>query len=697
MNNIDQWFERTARRQERAVSLYTSLLTDRIFAYFRYRLRLTLALATARFVLRAAEFLIVFSRFGEAAAHTVMILRIGSFIVNGGWWGLLEIMRERIREFSRSDKREAVEREIGRWLVLAIVTALSLLMIGCVALARLLPSDDDPLGRSYAYLVIIELALGLPVRVLHSGMFATRRIYRPVWSIFAPTIVQLAVMSMGIIFYPAAAIIAAIIMANTINIWITVHYTLQAYQLTGMRPRHQAQYRSLRELFPSIPVRLGIQTTLGGLALRLDGMIVFAIFGIHEFSSQSSERLPIFSAWQDINIFQFFYLILPLLRGASQSVGVFYFDFVRLHRIPALHQFQLKFFHKILWITPAIALFFWALSICLGFLIMPDIPFSFLAIFLSVFLMRSVISAYQIRMFAEGRFLALNTTIMLLFALLWLVWLDGNPASDIIQILAAVITLLIVYINLQHCRDRMTPPLPTLLSLRDWIHTLAQDPEPVLIGRITIPDWIPARQKAATVKIMQQFFNGKGHFAFRSPTAIFFYQRTGQETAEQQPHLALQTSTGGAATRGECLHIAPTPGYAALRHIITEKWLLPSDSGLTAPQNPVDLRAEFLKIFPTGIAADLKTGAGAADIRKLEQNVLAGIWPSATKSLAEGTLILFTSGRWLSAIFDQGQLRLLCILPTEFDASLVKNWVLLVQEWQLDRRTVEGLRYACRY
>jgi len=48
VNDIDRWFERTARRQDRAVSLYASLLTDKLFAYFRYRLSVALVLDTTR-------------------------------------------------------------------------------------------------------------------------------------------------------------------------------------------------------------------------------------------------------------------------------------------------------------------------------------------------------------------------------------------------------------------------------------------------------------------------------------------------------------------------------------------------------------------------------------------------------------------------------------------------------------------------
>ncbi|MGB1226004.1 MAG: hypothetical protein ACPHCN_17945, partial [Mycobacterium sp.] len=194
MNDIDRWFKRTALRENNIVSLYTSLLTGRIFAYFRYRLRYSLLLDTSRFVVHVIEFLILLTSLGGLAAFTVIVLRVGSLIISGGWWGLLELMRERLRAFSRSGEREAAEREIGRWLVLSVVVGSVLTIVLVATLDILLPPDHGVVGHVYAVLVLLELGVRFPVRVLHSGIYATRRIYRPLWSMFAPTLVQILVL-----------------------------------------------------------------------------------------------------------------------------------------------------------------------------------------------------------------------------------------------------------------------------------------------------------------------------------------------------------------------------------------------------------------------------------------------------------------------------------------------------------------------
>jgi hypothetical protein len=523
-------------------------------------------------------------------------------------------------------------------------------------------------------------------------MFATRRIYRPFWSMVAPTAVQLVVIGVGLFLYPSAAIVIAIIASNALGIWITVHYTLRVYRLTGLWPKYGWRH-SDRRLLPSIPGRLGVETTLAGFGLRLDAVVVLAIVGIYGTNTRAFDLTAGFPAWRDVDAFQFFYLVLPLFRGAYECTSVFYFDFVRLRRIPAFRQFRLSFFHRLLWTAPVLALFFWSLAVVLGLFVMRDIPFSFLLALLPLFVVRSLIGTYQIRMFAEGQFRTLIATLVFMAALLWLVWIDVNPASDLVQITAAMITLLIIHINLQHFQDRVDP-LPTLLSLGDWIHTLAEEPGPVRVGEIVIPEWIPSRQKAAAVDLMRQTFDGTGYFAFRSPTTLVFYERTSTGETERQPHLALQTITGGAANRGRCWRKPISNGRDALDVLAAEKWLQPIVAAPAVPDGPEALRSEFLRVFPGGVVLDLETREGRHDIRKLKQRLLAGALPTATRSIEDGTIVAPLSERWLSALSHRGKLRLLFFLPPEFEADQFRSWLRIVKLWHVGGRTTEDVDRA---
>lgn len=676
MNDIDRWFERAARRENRTVSLYASLLTGRIVGYFGYRMRYSLLLDATRYVIHVAEFLIILTSLGGLAAFTVMMLRVSSLIVSGGWWGLLEVMRERLRALAQSGDTDAIEREIGRWLVLSALAGTVVLVGGGVALVVLYPPDQDALGSLYAFLILIELALRMPVRVLHSGMFATKRIYRPLWSLFTPTAISLVVIGVGVFLYPAGAIVIAIIASNAISIWITVHYTVRAYRLTGRWPKIGG--RSIRDLLPSIPPRLGIEATLSGLGLRLDAVAVLLIAGIYSTNTRAFDLTAGYSAWRDVDVFQFFYLVLPLFRGSYEATAVFYFDFVRLRRIPAFRQFRLSFFHMLLWVTPVITLFFWSLAVPLVLWVLPDIPFSFLLALLPLFVLRSLIGTYQIRLFAEGQFRTLNISIVFSAVLFALVWIDVNPASDLVQITAAMIVLLIVHINVQHLRDRTTS-LPTLLSLGDWIRAVAAEQRPVRVGRITIPEWIESPQKADAVRVMRETFDSAGHLAFRSSSNLVFYQRITPDDADSHPHLTLQTVTGGAANRAEILPFATETGRIALDRAIEREWLRPVDGDLST--GPESLTSDFLAAFPDGVAVDLQTRAGRHAARALPHNLVVGLLPAAMKSLGQGDVTIAVSDRWVTPVFFNGNLRVIFVLPDEFDSEQLRRWRRTVHSW----------------
>ena len=363
LNDIDRWFKSTGRTENRVVSLYPSLLTGRTSAYLRYRMRYPLLLSTVQFGAHVAEFFLILSSLGGIAALTVMVLRVGSLAVGGAWWGLLEVMRERLRDFSRAGNRDASEYEIGRWLVLAAVVAVVVTVGAGLALVLFRPSGDHPVAHLYAFLIILELAATFPVRVLHSGVYATRRVYRPPWSVFVAPALQLAVLVVGFYLYPTAAIIISIIAANALGIWITVRYSLEAYRLMGLRPKRPSGQPLWRQL-PRIPLRLGLETTLAGLGMRLDAILVLAIAGVYGTNTRSFDLTAADSAWRHVDAFQFFYLILPLFRGTYESAGIFYFDFVRLRRHPELHEFRWQFSHKLLWLSPGFALYFWARPPC---------------------------------------------------------------------------------------------------------------------------------------------------------------------------------------------------------------------------------------------------------------------------------------------------------------------------------------------
>lgn len=678
-----------------------------------------------RFAVHVAEFFILLSSLGGVATFTVMVLRAGSLLVAGGWWGLLEIMRERLRGFARTGQRERAETEIGSWFFLSVILAVTVTLSGGVALlvAR---AGDDPLGRLYAFLVIVELAIGLPVRVLHSGIYATRRVYKPIASMFAPTVAQLAVLGVGFFYYPTAAIIASIVVSNALSIWITVHYSLEVYRLMGLRPRGgQAVQRRWPHL-PKFPPLLGFQAALSGMSLRLDAVLVLALVGFYGTDTRSFDLTAASAAWRHVDAFQFFYLVLPLFRGTYESAAIFYFDLVRLRSTPVLRQLQLTFFRRLLWVAPVIALFYWSLAAVLGVFVLHDVPVSFLLALIPLFIVRSFIGIYQIRLFADGRFGTHIASLVSLVVLLSLVWMEPNPASDLIQITAVMITQLIILIDVQHLRDRRDPPAPVVLPLAEWVRELSGERGPVRTGRLSIGAGVTGKQRSAAIQLATESLAGQGHLGFRSPTAALFYQRCDSQRGDDQrgehqrgpdgqarEELSLTALTGGAVSASAAAGAAAEDGRSALQHLAAAQWLpqraagalpeapdgtpdAPDDHpenserahGVTSSDGYTDdpdaLAGPFRALFTDGIVFDAVTLAGGRDLRGLDEDLLTAALPAAVTSLETGVDMVSVSGRWITPVYRRGELRQLLVLPPDPDKEAVGAWLRTVRHGSAD-------------
>lgn len=657
VNDVDRWFERTARGGRQPVSLYACLLTGRLSAYFAYRLRYPFLITTIRFAVHVVEFFVLLSSLGGVAAFTVMVLRAGSMIVAGGWWGLLEVMRERLRRFAQAGKPDASEREIGSWLFLGTVVAAAVILVAAVMLLVFNVSGNDPVARVYAFLIVVELAIDFPVRVLHSGVYATRRVHKPIWSMFIPILAQLVILVPGLYLYPGLAIVASIIVSNAIGVWLTVHYCVEMYRLTGLRPKLERHH--LWRQLPDIPLRLGLETSLSGLSLRLDAVIVLALVGFYGTSTRAFDLTAGMTSWQRIDAFQFFYLILPLFRGTYESAGIFYFDLVRMRRTPALRELQLLFFRRLLLITPVIAMFFWLLTAGLGVFVLRDVPISFLLALIPMFMARSAIGVYQMRLFAEGRFGTHLATLALLAVLMWLVWINPNPAGDLVQITAAMLLQLVVLIDIQHLRDRRDPPLPPLVSARA-LAGLVAEPASVSVGALDLPASTTSRQRTEIVHLMRETLDGRGHFAFRSPSDLVFCEKA-PGPLPASTALAVQERTGFAAR-------AVRSGGAGSTRV-------------EAPANQDDLADCFRSLFPGGAVFNLETLEGARELRSADSALLATALSTAASSLEDGLAVVPLCGRWITPVFRGATLQLLLIAPDCADPVDLKTWERTVKAW----------------
>ena len=84
-------------------------------------------------------------------------------------------------------------------------------------------------------------------------------------------------------------------------------------------------------------------------------------------------------------------------------------------------------------------------------------------------------------------------------------------------------------------------------------------------------------------------------------------------------------------------------------------------------------------------------------MRNLSPSVLAGVLPSAMKSLQDGSHVVWVSGRRLSPIFFEGRLRLIFLLPPDAANEQLQRWLQTVRAVDVGSRNLEKASHAATY
>ena len=182
---------------------------------------------------------------------------------------------------------------------------------------------------------------------------------------------------------------------------------------------------------------------------------------------------------------------------------------------------------------------------------------------------------------------------------------------------------------------------------------------------------------------MRETLAGSGHLAICSPTSLVFYVREADAPPDRQPHLQVQTATGGAAHRGRYWREPAANGRDALERIVTDRWIASITGVPRTPQDPDQLGPAFLDLFPDGVVADVNTRAGTQTMRTLDDDLVPAILPSAMRSLDDDALVVSVAGRWLTPVFHANKVRMIFLLPPHPDPDTFQRWLRTLRAWRL--------------
>src|SRR3954469_772374 len=255
MRDLEAWLHRQATREQRIVTLEQGLLGDRLWRYSAYRLRYFFAGYMVESAAHAVAVLYLFRDLGWHSFRGVVIAQTGTALVSALWWGALEAMRAQGRDLHRSGRPHRIAATVGGWLTLSLGLAAVVVLLAVGWLAWFAARGELAAVEAYVAVLLLRCAVDLPVRAYHSGVYALRRVYKPLGATVGPKLVSLAVM---LALWPViglwALVVAGAITAALAS-GLTAVYTRRVYHFLGFAPREDLRPLAARRASSSAASR----------------------------------------------------------------------------------------------------------------------------------------------------------------------------------------------------------------------------------------------------------------------------------------------------------------------------------------------------------------------------------------------------------------------------------------------------------
>jgi hypothetical protein len=464
-DELRRWLRKQAAREQRIVLLEEALLGDRLWRYSWYRLRFFFINYLVTSAAHAVTVLVLFRALQWKSFVVVVVVQAASALAGSFWWGALEAMRGRVRELHRSGKPHRIPEAIAGWLTLAglLSAAVLALALGWTVWQAL--ADGFGAADAIVAAILLRLAFELTTRCYHSGVYALRRVYKPLAATVAPELVSLGVtLALWPVVGAWAVSVAALVATATVTA-LSVLYTRRVYRFLGFSPQGHAGLRTLRSSLR----RAGREALAGGAAnavMALDSLAVLAL---------------LYGAGEDSKALVVLFLAAPTIRAGSDWARLLYFDlkrlelrmFTNLRRRFERHTWELAWLLGLLFAVMAagISTAFYGKS--LG---------SLYGGLLAFFLARSLLARVQIQAFADGAYGPLFATGLVCLGGLAAVGPLASGETERMTAVAVVTAASAAAVARLRQRSRARgEPGAALLPL-EWLARLGQVPREVRVG-----------------------------------------------------------------------------------------------------------------------------------------------------------------------------------------------------------------------
>ena len=586
MNELTRWLERQARREKRAVYLEEALLGTRFWRYALYRLRFFFVRYAVASTTHAVTVLLLYRFFDRTHFVIVLVVYAAASIVSELWWGALEALRSEVRRLYRTRAPHVIPEAIGRWLSLAMqLTILTILCASAWLVAQAVRTGTLKPAELYVFAILLRLGLQFFTRAFHSGIYAIRRIYRPLPAILAVELLSVCVALaltplLGAWALPAGALAAVPAVSG-----LSLYFTGRAYRFLAISPTIAVKTAAL-------PRRRALRDFLGGgISYALAGMDALLVLVFFTTGRHTAGKTGLFAL---------FFLLAPTVRAGIEWAQLLYFDLKRLE-LRLFRNLLRRFRRDVLRLAVAMGLLFSGVALATGALVyrgdLSDLAWTLVPFFVAM----SLLAVVHIEAYADGAYLALGVNSLLCLAGFATVRLTVDSNRMTVLLLGAVAFAGFLLLLLRP--ERLRRGGGRIVATAEWLAEVRSVAAPVTVGAARFyreadgDDEDAWRRNQVAVRILRRLRGGSA--TLLEPGLLAWYERAGDSKITKGSVPALSGGLlewRGAFTRGT--------GAEALRDAATNGLLGGGIADLVRKPRRLDvdeLRRAFARTFATGI------------------------------------------------------------------------------------------------
>lgn len=387
MTKLNHWLLSQAKRAERFFSIADLLFCNKSVAYIYFRLRYFNCLVLIRLAFHLSIFAGLHQSLPARSFSIAALVWAATLIINAAWWGGLEVLRTRVRDYYNTKNTEALQQEISHWLILGIlggiILAILALTLGFYGISS---GQAAPFFLwTFAGSLCLSLAIRLSFEPYHSGIYAISRVLRPLWSLVIGEVFSFFFILIGWHWLQHWVLPIAMLLTSLINTLLRYYYCRRLYDFYEWRLLFSLL--TIAKWLRDLPLKDFVLAALAMSLIQLEGPALLA-----SIKFQQTHELY-------YQLFNALFLTLPLLNASSEWAQLFYFDWKKLRRFNfrGLHQ---RYDKTILLLSPIMGCFLGLVAVGISHFFLPNLAPIVYGIVALLIILRAIIAYLQIRCFA---------------------------------------------------------------------------------------------------------------------------------------------------------------------------------------------------------------------------------------------------------------------------------------------------------